>query len=110
MKYLLIFIALFFVGCATKLLPQAESVALLYEKPQNCKLLGREMGQEVDSWGVMSLLSLRQSATNDLKNKAVSLGGDTIFVLNVEKGSNSIFGAPEYLIEGDIYECNNSDL
>lgn len=103
----LIFSVLFFVGCATKLSPQAENIALLYEKPQNCRLLGREIGQKVDSWGAMSLLDLRQSATNDLKNKAASLGGDTIFVLNMEKGWNSLFGVPEYLVEGDIYKCSD---
>lgn len=108
MKYcVLIFIGLSFIGCATKLLPQAESIVILYEKPQNCKLLGREIGQKIDSWGAMSLLGLRQSATNDLKNKAANLGGDTIFILNMEKGYNTIIGVPEYLIEGDIYNCNN---
>lgn len=103
----LILTALLFVGCATKLSPQAENIALLYEKPQNCKLLGREIGQKVDSWGAMSLLKLRQSAINNLKNKAANLGGDTIFILNMEKGLNSMLGAPEYLVEGDIYKCNN---
>lgn len=78
---------------------------LFYEKPQNCKFLGREIGQKIDTWGSTSLLNLRESAINDLKNKAANLGGDTLLILNMEKGWNSTWGVGEYLVEGEIYKC-----
>lgn len=87
----------------TELLPQAYHIKTLsqYEKPQNCEFLGREIGQKVDTWGSTSLLNLRESAINDLKNKASKLGGDTLLILNMEKGWNSAWGAGEYLVEGE---------
>lgn len=106
MKYLIvILVALTIVGCTTSLLPEAENVIVSYEKPQNCKFIGREIGQAVNL-GFIGLLGLRQSATNDLKNKVVDLGGDTLHILNMEKGLNPIVGGSEYLIEGDIYFCD----
>ncbi len=101
--------ALLCVACTSKtqLLPQARHIKTLpiYEKPQNCKFLGREIGQKIDTWGSTSLLNLRESAINDLKNKAANLGGDTLLVLNMEKGWNSTWGVGEYLVEGEIYKC-----
>lgn len=85
----------------TKLSPQAENIVLLYEKPQNCKLLGREIGHKANSWGTMSLLGLKKSATKKLKKKAANLGGDTIFVLHIDNAESG------YLIEGDFYKRNN---
>ena len=35
--------------------------------------------------GSMSLLELRESSFNDLKNKASRLDGDTLYILNMEK-------------------------
>lgn len=97
----LIIAALLFVSCATNPSPQIENIAVLYEKPQNCKLLGREIGHRANSWGAMSLLGLKKSATKKLKKKAANLGGDTIFVLHIDNAESG------YLIEGDIYKCNN---
>lgn len=94
----------------TELLPQAYHIRTLsqYEKPQNCQFLGREIGQKVDTFGSTSLLNLRESAINDLKNKASNLGGDTLLILNMEKCWNSAWGIGEYLVEGEIYSCDNS--
>lgn len=96
-----ILFALLCVACTSKtqLLPQARHIKTLpiYEKPQNCKFLGREIGQKIDTWGSTSLLNLRESAINDLKNKATNLGGDTLLILNMEKGWNSTWGVGEYL-------------
>ena len=43
---------------------------------------------------------------NDLKNKAANLGGNTLLILNMEKGLNSTWGVGEYLVESEIYKCN----
>ena len=70
MKYLIvILVALTIAGCTTSLLPEAENVIVSYEKPQNCKFIGREIGQAVNR-GFIGLLGLKDtSATNDLKTK-----------------------------------------
>ncbi|ARJ57434.1 DUF4156 domain-containing protein [Campylobacter cuniculorum] len=96
-----------FVGCTqkTELLPLAKNIKVLYEKPQNCILLGREIGQKIDTMNSMSLLELRESALNDLKNKTSILMGDTLHILNMEKGWNAFWEGNEYLIEGEIYKC-----
>ena len=41
---------------------------------------------------------------NDLKNKAANLGGNTLLILNMEKGLNSTWGVGEYLVESEIYK------
>ena len=83
--------ALLCVACTSKtaLLSEAASIKVMYEKPQNCEFLGREIGQKIDTWGSTSLLNLRESAINDLKNKVANLGGNTLLILNMEKGLNS---------------------
>lgn len=106
-----VFAIIFGLLCAactikTALLPNAASVEVVYEKPQDCEFLGREFGQKADAYGSLSLLSLRESAINDLKNKASTIDGDTLFILNMEKGYNSTWGVTEYLVEGEIYKCN----
>ncbi|RDU59000.1 DUF4156 domain-containing protein [Helicobacter marmotae] len=105
MKYCIVLALL--VGCTSKthLLPQAKSINITNEKPKDCRLLGQEVGQKIDTWSSMSLLDLRESALNDLKNKSATLGGDTLYILNMEKGWNSFWDSQEYLIEGEIYKC-----
>ncbi|HJF82533.1 DUF4156 domain-containing protein [Helicobacter pullorum] len=109
MKYLLLGFALIFVACTpkTQLLSQAYNIEVVYEKPLQCKALGREIGQKVDTMGSMSLLELRESTLKDLKNKVSKLNGDTLYILNMEKGWNSFWDSMEYLIEGEIYECKS---
>lgn len=107
MRYLLFCFNIIFVACTpkTQLDPKAYNINILYEKPLNCKILGREIGQKVDTMGSMSLLELRESSFNDLKNKASRLDGDTLYILNMEKGWNSFWDSTEYIIEGEVYSC-----
>lgn len=102
----IIFLALL-TGCTSKtqLLPQAKSIKIINEKPRDCRLLGKEIGQKIDTFGSMSLLDLRESTLNDLKNKSATLGGDTLYILNMERGWNPFWDSQEYLIEGEIYKC-----
>ena len=99
--------ALLCVACTSKtaLLPEAVSLKVVYEKP-NCKLLGRESGHKVDKWGNLSLLEIKESALNELKNKAAKLGGDTLYIMSNEKRDLSLTSWSEYLVEGEIYKCN----
>ncbi len=105
MKYCIavIFLALF-VGCTpkTELLPETKNIKTLYEKPRDCVLLGKEIGHKTDDLA-MSLLDLRESAVNDLKNKSLALEGDTLHILHMEKGWS--FFWREYLIEAEVYKC-----
>lgn len=109
-NYLIVILLAVFIACTpkTELLPKAKDITTLYEKPKNCKLLGREIGQKIDTMGSMSLLELRESALNDLKNKTSRLGGNALYILNMEKGWNSFWDTNEYLIEGEIYKCEKN--
>ena len=110
MKHILYLLTgLIFVACTptTKLSSQAKQISVVYEKPIECKMLGKETGQKVDVIGSMSLLKLRESALNDLKNKASNAGGNTLHITSMEKGWNSLWNATEYLVDGDIYECKS---
>ena len=100
--------ALLCVACTSKtaLLSDAASVKVVYEKPQNCGLLGRESGHKIDKWSNLTLLELKESALNDLKNKSLKLGGNTLYILTNESRSMSWTTWSEYLIEGEIYKCN----
>jgi hypothetical protein len=104
---LVVLCTLLCVACTSKtaLLPEATSVKVVYEKP-NCKLLGKESGHKVDKWGNLSLLEIKESALNELKNKAAKLGGDTLYVMSNEKRDLSLTSWSEYLVEGEIYKCN----
>lgn len=107
MKYFFFCLLLFFCGCTakTQLLPEANHIKILDEKPKNCKFLGKEIGQKIDTMGSMSLLELRESALNNLKNKALKLDGNSLYISHTEKGWNAFWGEAEYLIEGEVYQC-----
>lgn len=68
-------------------------------------MLSQEIGQKIDTFDSMSLLDLRESALNDLKNKSATLGGDTLYILNMGKGWNLFWDSQEYLVEGEVYKC-----
>lgn len=107
MRYFIFVFLLVFGGCTikTQLLPEASNIKILDKQPKNCKVLGKETGQKIDTMGSMGLLELRESALNDLKNKAFKLGGNSLYILHTEKGWNSFWGGTEYLIDNEIYQC-----
>ncbi|MGI0440323.1 DUF4156 domain-containing protein [Helicobacter himalayensis] len=74
---------------------------------EGCMLLGKEIGHKTDTLDSMSLLDLRESALNDLKNKSLALGGDTLHILHMEKGWNFFWYSREYLIEAEVYKCES---
>lgn len=102
-----ILFALLCVACTSKtaLSSSATNIKVVYEKPQNCKLLGRESGHKIDKWGNLTLLELKESALNDLKNKVSKLSGNTLHILTNEKRDMSWTTWSEYLVEGEIYKC-----
>lgn len=99
-------LALIFVACV-ELSPEAQRIILANDKPQDCTLLGSEIGKIIDIAGAMSVSALMQGAENDLRQRAAKLGGDTLYILNADKNWNDALGGYEQIINGEVYKCGN---
>ncbi|RDU73174.1 DUF4156 domain-containing protein [Helicobacter aurati] len=116
----------------TTLLQEAQHIVIVYEKPDNCKMLGEVDGFKKNTWGGLDLKQIKDSAKNDMKNNASAMGADTIFVVSEDKltssnevisgkknTNDSIFGSrtreeivKEIHIQGTAYKCkmDNNDF
>nr|WP_314860123.1 DUF4156 domain-containing protein [uncultured Undibacterium sp.] len=96
-------------GCAAiQTTPQGAAVELASERPQGCKLLGEAVGSQGNSFtGDFTKDSdLLQGARNDLRNKAVAMGGN---VVHVQAANNSSafgsMGTTNSSVIGNVYSC-----
>ena len=111
-----------FYGCTfvTPLNYGAESVEVVLQVPQNCIKLGEVEGYKDNYWGNLSLKEVKNSARNDLKNNAFSMGADTVIIIsgdNVNSSGGFYSGGQyggfvatssttkEYHIDGMAYKC-----
>ena len=101
----MIFLAIFFAGCAGELSMEAQRIVIVGEKPSDCAFLGNEIGRIIDTSGAMSDSGFKQSAENDLRTKSAKLGGDTILILKAGKSWNDLFSGYEYAINAEVYKC-----
>ena len=105
----------------------AQNVAVVLNVSANCQRLGEIDGYKRNEHGDLSLQAMRNSAKNDLKNKAHAIGADTLLItssegLNANGGYytargfygvyNEGFYVPysyvkEYHIEAIAYKCGN---
>ena len=104
-KITMIFLAIFFAGCAGELSMEAQRIVIVGEKPSDCAFLGNEIGRIIDTSGAMSDSGFKQSAENDLRTKSAKLGGDTLLILNAGKSWNDSFSGYEYAINAEVYKC-----
>lgn len=101
-------VLLVFVGCAGALSVEAQRVLIVSEKPQDCIALGKISASATDASGAMSDSAMRQRAEDDLRIKAVKIGGDVAYILGVEKRWDYLLGGYEHQINGEIYNCAES--
>lgn len=123
-------IAAFVCACAkttiTPLLDEASVVHFAPNAPSNCIRLGEIQGYKRNTQGNLSLLELRNSAKNELKNKAYAMGADTLVIIGTDSISatdgfyttrsfypyETGFYVPasypkEYLMDAIAYKCKN---
>lgn len=123
-------IAAFMCACAkttiTPLLDEASVVHFAPNAPSNCIRLGEIQGYKRNTQGNLSLLELRNSAKNELKNKAYAMGADTLVIIGTDSISatdgfyatrsfypyETGFYVPasypkEYLMDAIAYKCKN---
>lgn len=112
----------------------AQNVAVVLNLSDSCIRVGEVDGYKKNEYGNLSLQDMRNSAKNDLKNKAYAMGADTLVILSSE-GLNASGGyyttrgfygfyndgfympysyTKEYHIEAIAYKCgserrNNAD-
>lgn len=67
----------------------AQNVAVVLNVNANCQRVGEVDGYKRNDHGDLSLQDMRNSAKNDLKNKAHAMGADTLVLLSGE-GLNAI--------------------
>lgn len=123
-------IAALLCACAkssiTPLLDEASVVQFAPNAPSNCVRLGEIQGHKRNTQGNLSLLELRNSAKNELKNKAYAMGADTLVIIGTDSISatdgfyatrsfypyETSFYVPasypkEYLMDAIAYKCKN---
>lgn len=123
-------IAALLCACAkttiTPLLNEASVVQFAPNAPSNCVRLGEIQGYKRNTQGNLSLLELRNSAKNELKNKAYAMGADTLVIIGTDSISatdgfyatrsfypyETGFYVPasypkEYLMDAIAYKCKN---
>lgn len=110
----------------TPLLDEASVVQFAPNAPSNCIRLGEIQGYKRNTQGNLSLLELRNSAKNELKNKAYAMGADTLVIIGTDSISatdgfyatrsfypyETGFYVPasypkEYLMDAIAYKCKN---
>jgi hypothetical protein len=94
--------------------PAANGVRLTHNEPgQECTFLGDVTGSQGDflTGAFTSNADLETGARNDIKNKTLQLGGDTIYILTQRAGQTGNFeGAgsqTNVTLSGNVYKCRN---
>ena len=102
---------LFLAGCSARpLKPEATSVMIVINKPDTarCQYLGEITGSP-GNWVADDYTSnevLMVGASNDLRNQAYEMGGNTIHLQQVDDSSAwNILGTTSISITGLVYHC-----
>lgn len=114
-KILVLAVLLSIVGCApTTVQQQAAMVRLTHEEPEpeKCVFLGDVTGSQGDPLtGLFTTSSdLETGARNDIKNRAMALGGNVVYLLTERAAESSLFtGETEQVsvtLSGNVYRCD----
>ena len=102
---------LLIAGCSTpQLKPEASSVKIVINIPDTaqCKYLGEITGSP-GNWGTEDSNSneaLMVGASNDLRNQAYDMGGNTIYLQKVNDASSWVLlGTSSISLTGHVYHC-----
>ena len=115
-KITAIFLAVVVAGCAAvPLNPSAERVRLTHSEPgKECKFLGDVTGNQGNSFSGAwtSNENLETGARNDIKNKAVAMGGNVVAILTHRAGQTGSYGQyggssqqTNVVLTGNVYSC-----
>lgn len=123
MNKMLLFLAgsLLLAGCAsTELKPGAEKIRFMQAEPKGCKYLGEATGNQGNFFtgAYTSNANLETGARNDLKNKAVDMGGNVIVMMTNRAGvtgSSNGYGSSSQsqtnvTYSGTIFNCPESAM
>lgn len=73
----------------TPLVNGADRVQFMLNEPTHCQRLGEIQGYKLNDYGNLSLQEMRNSAKNDLKNKAYEMNADTLVIIGTDNiGAN----------------------
>lgn len=107
-------------GCqATALKPGAEKVRFMQTEPKGCKYVGEATGNQGNFFtgAYTSNANLETGARNEMKNKALDLGGNVIVMMTSragQTGSGDQYGShsqqTNVTMTGTIFNCPDSVL
>jgi len=94
----------------------ASLVRLTHQEPsaQDCKFLGDVTGSQGDFFrgGFTSNADLETGARHDIKNKALALGGNTVYLLTQRAGQTGNYNQEiggthqtNVTLSGNVYHC-----
>jgi hypothetical protein len=118
MKKLFPILAVLSLGACSALPLQqnASLVRLTHQEPnaENCKFLGDVTGNQGDFFtgGFTSNADLETGARNDIKNKAIALGGNVVYILTQRAGQTGTYNVgiggqqTNVTLSGNVYHCN----
>jgi len=93
----------------TDLQSGAYAVRMIKTLPANvkCNYLGEVVGSQGNFFtgGLTSNQSLEQGARNELKNKAVALGGNAVVLITDRSGRGSQYETTNVTYTGNAYHC-----
>lgn len=113
------------VGCqATEMKPGAEKVRIMQSEPKGCKYMGEATGNQGNFFtgAYTSNANLETGARNELKNKALEMGGNVIVILTNRAGQTGSGGTDAYggyhsssqqtnvVLTGTVFNCPDSVL
>lgn len=112
-KITTVFLAAVLAGCsAIPLTPGAERVRITHSEPgKECKFLGDVTGNQGNAFSGAwtSNEDLETGARNDMKNKAVSMGGNMVVLLTQRAGTTGSRGGSSeqtnVTLTGNVYRC-----
>jgi len=105
-------IGLFITGCAAGLKKDAQVIRVTKEEPKDCQYKGEAVGSQGNSYTgkYTRIASMEQGSLNRLKNKALKLGGDTVFILNRRESNAKTKKGKDFIsnitFTGAVYLCN----
>lgn len=114
-KTIIILAAILLSACqAIPLQAGAEKIRITNTEPSNCKFLGDVTGSQGNAWsGDMTANAVMETgARNDIKNKALIMGGNVIYLLSQRAGTTGSYGyyggsqrQTNVTLSGNVYSC-----
>lgn len=109
LKVISVILILGYAGCAANALkPGAERVRIMQSEPKGCKYLGEVTGDQGGFFtgGWTSNANLETGARNEMKNKAMELGGNVVVPLTNRAGQTGSMSGGSWGMSGSSQQTN----